>query len=77
MKLYYCDVSDRRVLYLRTPLYNALFKWLIKEYNFSYKDFIENIHGHTLTDTYSLPITCECELSFLQKMLFRKTLFYY
>ena len=43
MSLNYCAVCDRRVQYLKTPLFNALFKCLIKEYNFSDEEFIECI----------------------------------
>ena len=34
MSYYYCDICDRRVKYLDTPLYKALFKCLINIKNF-------------------------------------------
>ena len=72
MGIFYCDECHRIVQYLNTPLYNALFKCLIKECNFTDIEFIEFIHCHSEKGTYSLPITCKCELNFLNKMLCRK-----
>ena len=72
MGIYYCNECHGIVHYLNTPLYNALFKCLIKDYNFTDTEFIEFIHCHSEKGTYSLPITCKCELNSLNKMLFRK-----
>ena len=72
MGIYYCDECRRIVQYLNTPLYNELFKCLIKEYIFTDVEFIEFFHSNSEKGTYSLPITCKCELNFLNKMLFRK-----
>ena len=53
MSIFYCYVCDRRVQYLDTPLYIAIFKCLFKEYNFTETDFIKYIPCHTETGTHS------------------------
>ena len=74
---YYCDICDRRIKYLDTPLYKALFKCLINEYREFLeleKVFIKYINLHSETGVYSIPFICRCELSYLKQMLFSKIL---